>query len=42
MNQLLNKPAPEFSAEDSNGQKISISGYKGLKNVMLVFNRGFM
>ncbi len=42
MNQLLNKTAPEFSTSDSKGRKINISDYKGSKNVMLVFNRGFM
>jgi peroxiredoxin len=33
--------APDFSANDSEGHKIQLSGYKGKKNVMLVFNRGF-
>jgi len=33
--------APEFSAIDSEGRTIRLSDYKGKKNVMLVFNRGF-
>jgi peroxiredoxin len=33
--------APEFSANDSEGRTVRISDFKGKKNVMLVFNRGF-
>jgi peroxiredoxin len=39
-----NKPykiAPDFSMNDDEGRPIILSGYKGKKNVMLVFNRGF-
>jgi peroxiredoxin len=39
-----NKPykiAPDFSMNDSEGRPIKLSDYKGKKNVMLVFNRGF-
>jgi peroxiredoxin len=33
--------APDFSATDSEGRLIKLSDYKGKKNVVLVFNRGF-
>jgi peroxiredoxin len=33
--------APDFSITDSEGRKVQLSEYKGQKNVMLVFNRGF-
>jgi peroxiredoxin len=33
--------APEFSASDSEGRTVRLSDYRGNKNVMLVFNRGF-
>ena len=36
-----NAPAPVFKALDSQDRKISLSDYKGKKNVVLVFNRGF-
>jgi peroxiredoxin len=39
-----NKPykiAPDFSMNDAEGRTIKLSDYKGKKNVMLVFNRGF-
>jgi peroxiredoxin len=35
------KIAPDFSAEDAAGRTVQLSDYKGKKNVMLVFNRGF-
>src|SRR3989339_795650 len=38
---LLGKPAPDFTLEDYNGKKISLSGLKG-KNVILFFNEGLM
>jgi peroxiredoxin len=34
-------PAPDFTATDSEGEVIRLSDYKGKKNVVLVFNRGF-
>jgi peroxiredoxin len=37
----INKPAPDFTLEDYEGNSISLSNYKGKKNVLLVFNRGF-
>ena len=38
----LNSPAPGFTLNDFNGNKISLSDFAGKKNVVLVFNRGFM
>jgi peroxiredoxin len=35
------KIAPNFNASDTEGRSIRLSEYKGKKNVMLVFNRGF-
>jgi peroxiredoxin len=35
------KIAPEFVAIDTHGRQVKLSDYKGKKNVMLVFNRGF-
>lgn len=37
----LNKSAPDFTLTDFNGNKIRLSDFEGLKNVLLVFNRGF-
>jgi peroxiredoxin len=33
--------APDFTATDSEGEKVRLSDYRGKKNVVLVFNRGF-
>jgi len=33
--------APDFKVNDSEGRSIQLSDYRGKKNVMLVFNRGF-
>jgi peroxiredoxin len=33
--------APQFTAADSEGKVIQLSAYKGQKNIVLVFNRGF-
>ena len=38
----LNKPAPDFTLPDFNGQEVTLSTFKDKKNVVLVFNRGFM
>ncbi len=33
--------APDFSMPDSGGRMVRLSKYRGRKNVLLVFNRGF-
>ncbi len=38
----LNVQAPDFMLNDFNGKSVSLSDYKNKKNVMLVFNRGFI
>jgi peroxiredoxin len=35
------KIAPDFTAGDAGGRSIKLSDFRGKKNVMLVFNRGF-
>lgn len=37
----LNKPAPDFSMTDYQGNEVRLSQFKGKQNVLLVFNRGF-
>jgi len=37
----LNTPAPDFSLADYTGKPIRLSDFHG-RNVLLVFNRGFM
>lgn len=38
---LVGKPAPDFTLEDYNGKKITLSSFKG-KNVVLFFSEGLM
>ncbi|MBN2553910.1 MAG: redoxin domain-containing protein [Spirochaetales bacterium] len=38
----VNTNAPEFALEDLNGKNVSLSDYSGRKNVLVVFNRGFL
>ena len=38
----VNATAPEFSLPDLNGKNVSLSDYAGRKNVLVVFNRGFV
>ena len=38
----LNSPAPNFSLRDIQGNLIELKDYEGEKNVLLVFNRGFV
>jgi peroxiredoxin len=38
----LNQPAPDFSLADTSGSVFQLSDMFGLKNVVLVFNRGFV
>ena len=42
MGRLTTAAAPDFTLEDFQGQPVSLSGFRGQKNVVLVFNRGFM
>lgn len=42
MNQQNPFPAPNFTLEDVHGQPVSLDDYRGHKNVVLVFNRGFL
>jgi len=37
----LNMPAPDFILNDFTGNPVKLSSYRGRKNVLLVFNRGF-
>jgi peroxiredoxin len=34
--------APDFSAEDSEGETVRLSDFRGKKPVILIFNRGFV
>lgn len=38
----LNTQAPDFSLKDFKGNEVKLSQYVGQKNVLLVFNRGFI
>ena len=33
--------APDFALPDFNGHSVALSDFRGRKNVLLVFNRGF-
>ena len=37
----LNQVAPEFALPDYAGNPVSLAGFRGRKNVLLVFNRTF-
>lgn len=37
----LNKPAPNFTLTDFNGNEVNVADFQEKKNVLLVFNRGF-
>ena len=38
----INTQAPEFTSQDIDGNAVSLSNFANKKNVMLVFNRGFI
>ena len=38
----LNTQAPEFALPDFNGNSVSLADFSGQKNVLVVFNRGFI
>jgi peroxiredoxin len=38
----LGQPAPDFELTDVAGRIVRLSDYKGSKNVVLVFTRGFL
>jgi peroxiredoxin len=38
----INQIAPDFSLPDANGNKIQLSNFRGVQNILLVFNRGFV
>lgn len=38
----LNAVAPDFDLKTFQGEPVRLSGYQGRKNVILVFNRGFI
>ncbi len=37
----INTPAPDFELVDYKGKRVRLSDFRG-RNVLLVFNRGFM
>jgi len=37
----INKPSPQFTLKNFNGELVSLSDLRSQKNVLLVFNRGF-
>jgi peroxiredoxin len=38
----LDAAAPDFALDDLEGRVVRLSDYHGAKNVVLVFNRGFI
>lgn len=38
----LNTPAPDFALDDFKRQRVRLADFRDKKNVLLVFNRGFM
>ncbi len=37
----INKPAPDFTLSNFQGEPVRLSDFHGKSNVLLVFNRGF-
>ena len=42
MPRLTTTTAPDFTLDDFQGEPVSLAGFRDQKNVVLVFNRGFM
>jgi len=38
----IDTPAPDFSLSDYTGKPVTLSDYRGVSNVLLIFNRGFV
>ncbi len=38
----VNVKAPDFVLNDFDSKEVSLSHYRNIKNVLLVFNRGFI
>jgi peroxiredoxin len=38
----INTVAPDFALDAFRGETVRLSDYRGVKQVVLVFNRGFM
>jgi peroxiredoxin len=38
----LDTPAPDFTLNDFTDQPVRLADFRGRKNVVLVFNRGFL
>ena len=38
----IDAKAPDFRLEDFQGNTVSLSDFSGKKNILIVFNRGFM
>lgn len=39
---MTENPAPDFALPDLNGHPVQLSDFKGKKNLVLAFLRGFM
>lgn len=37
----LNLPAPDFTLKNFRGEDVRLSDFRGMHNVLIVFNRGF-
>ena len=38
---IMTTEAPDFILPDATGKPVRLSAYRGVKSVLLVFNRGF-